>query len=196
MDLPTLTNQLGSMYDMAQDELDNKDLVMAHGRMIVEDFENDRLLRGEDFVGMPRMETSLWDGKTREMSEALKILGLESEELPLDGMQFPSTSLQLQATATMYELVSRSADVLQPTTDTFTLVSQADQPYEQTRGFMLCDAVGMGKTCMAMSIFVKDLRDAHAVRPTVILCPSGIAKTVWQVSSLAVTRACHCYGGD
>lgn len=63
----------------------------------------------------------------------------------------------------------------------FAVVSQADNPYEKTRGFMLCDAVGMGKTSIALAIFVKDFKDVGQVRPTVIMCPSGLKYDVWKV---------------
>ena len=50
------------------------------------------------------------------------------------------------------------------------------------RGFLLCDAVGMGKTISALSLFVKDMLQMGQPRPTIIFCPEGLEESIWIVS--------------
>lgn len=52
---------------------------------------------------------------------------------------------------------------------------------------MLCDSVGMGKTCAALTIFARDQRGGQAIKPTMILAPAGIQYAVWMVSMAPVT---------
>jgi SNF2 family DNA or RNA helicase len=47
---------------------------------------------------------------------------------------------------------------------------------------MLCDAVGMGKTCSALTVFIKDIQETASPRKTLVLCPGGIQSLVWKVS--------------
>lgn len=59
---------------------------------------------------------------------------------------------------------------------------------EKRHGFLLCDDVGMGKTCSALTVIVEDIHVEGDVRQTLVLCPGGIEKSTWHVGLVLVAR--------
>ncbi|KAG7527324.1 hypothetical protein FFLO_07048 [Filobasidium floriforme] len=164
-------------FDMTQADLEQDDLVRGYAAMVVAE----QSTKGS-FDKIPDLGAIPWDGDAMRIADALTVLGLDSEDMPISGMKWPLTSQQLTAAASIWKL--------------------ADEPYKETRGFLLCDSVGMGKTCTALTIFMKDIGETGSVRPTLILCPSGIQADVWKaeiekhVPQLAEKSTCITKGGD
>ena len=158
----------------------------------------------DKYEGPPDMQLIAWDGPVKSAVEAMGILGLADMREPLPGMAFSLTPEQLLAAASIWYMVRTLAILRSMHVDSsnscasiylisdFTAYirnslafsrSQIDNPFENTSGFMLCDSVGMGKTCAAMTVFVRDQRGGKAIKPTMILAPAGIQFAVWMVGT-------------
>jgi hypothetical protein len=158
----------------------------------------------DKYEGPPDMQLIAWDGPVKSAVEAMGVLGVVDFREPLPGMAFSLTPEQLLAAASIWYMVRTLAILCNKHVDSssscacisfisdFTAFirnspafsrSQADNPFEQTSGFMLCNSVGMGKTCAALTVFVRDQRGGQAIKPTMILAPAGIQFAVWMVST-------------
>lgn len=49
-------------------------------------------------------------------------------------------------------------------------------------GLLLCDPVGTGKTVCALTALLLDVQQVGKIRPTLIVCPGNLTKSVWLVS--------------
>lgn len=93
-------------FDMTQADLEQDDLVRGYAAMVVAE----QSTKGS-FDKIPDLGAIPWhgeamNGEAMKIADALTILGLESEDIPISGMKWPLTSQQLTAAASIWKLVS------------------------------------------------------------------------------------------
>jgi hypothetical protein len=151
-----MTDNIKANLDVTASDLSNEESIQALARMSFG--ESAKTFQ----TTPPDLSLVKWQGRIKDMAEARRIFKIESDvenddqPILLPGMCSTLLPSQVTAAASIWACL-------------------ADHP-----GFLLCDGVGMGKTCAALTVLIKDVELSPDPIETLILCPEGLQEVVWK----------------